>query len=74
MFSILIFKIHAKNPLTLTLMCHYAISLDLRLSSPNPHTKQVYRLEPSCRCVPWTNIQCQDPVTATPIAVSCFVV
>ena len=34
--SILISKIHAKNPQTLTLICRYAISLDLRLSSPNP--------------------------------------
>ena len=22
-----------------------------------------YRLGPSCRCVPWTDIQCQDPIT-----------
>ena len=39
--SILISKIHAKNPRTLTLICHYAISLDLRFSSPNPHAKRV---------------------------------
>jgi len=30
----------AKNPLTLTLICHYAISLDLRLSSLNPRAKR----------------------------------
>ena len=39
--SIPISKIQAKNPRTLTLICHYAISLDLRLSSPNPHAKQL---------------------------------
>jgi len=24
---------------------------------------ECYRLGPSCSCVPWTNVQCQDPVT-----------
>jgi len=24
---------------------------------------ECYRLGPSCRCVPWTKVQCQDPVT-----------
>jgi len=31
----------AKNPRTLTLIHRYAISLDLRLSSPNPHAKRL---------------------------------
>jgi len=39
--SSLISKFHAKNPLTLTLIYRYTISLDLRLSSPNPHAKRV---------------------------------
>jgi len=34
-------KILAKNLRTLTLIFHYAISLDLRLSSLNSHAKQV---------------------------------
>jgi len=63
--SILISKIHAKNPQTLILIHHYAISLDLRLSSPNPHAKRLssFRTFLSSRCVPWTNVQCQNPVT-----------
>jgi len=24
---------------------------------------ECYRLGPSCRCVPWTNVQCQDHIT-----------
>jgi len=39
--SILISKIHTKNPRTLTLIYGYTISLDLRLSFPNPHAKRV---------------------------------
>ena len=60
----LISKIHAENPQTVTwsAITRSALTWDchLRILTLN----DCHRLGPSCRCTPWTIVHCQDPVTA----------